>query len=90
MSLPVDTEVGAKFNLINLQDNKLSADDLRKALLEIRHCPSEKNLDVLIGKLDADGDGFIPLEDIKLLIEGEGLGVSCSTVFSVLLYTYTT
>lgn len=38
--------------------------------------PSEKNLDVLIGKLDVDGDGFIPLEDIKTLIEGEGLGVS--------------
>lgn len=37
--------------------------------------PSEKNLDVLIGKLDVDGDGFIPLEDIKTLIEGEGLGV---------------
>lgn len=45
--------------------------------------PSEEHLDVLIGKLDVDGDGFVPVEDIKTLIEGEGLGVRVDHIVGV-------
>ena len=32
-------------------------------------------MDKIIEKLDVDSDGFIPLDDIVSLAEGEGLGI---------------
>ena len=57
------------------EDGKLALIDLKKALREIRHAPSEDKIDVLVGKLDIDKDGFVTLLEILSLAETEGLGV---------------
>lgn len=57
------------------EDGKLALIDLKKALREIRHSPSEDEIDVLVGKLDVDHDGFVTLQEILSLAETEGLGV---------------
>lgn len=70
-----DKEAGAKLNLIELTDGKLSAADLKKALAEINHPPPADKVDAIIDKLDIDHDGYVPMSDIEALAEAEGLGV---------------
>jgi len=71
-----DAEVGNKMNTIAVgEDGKLVLADLKKALREIRHAPSEDQIDVLVDKLDIDHDGFVTLQEILSLAENEGLGV---------------
>jgi LETM1 and EF-hand domain-containing protein 1 len=53
----------------------IQAKDLKSALEVINHRPSGSEIEVLLGKLDPDGDGLIPLEDIVGLAGGEGLGI---------------
>ncbi|GAA6001024.1 hypothetical protein JCM10207_007379 [Rhodosporidiobolus poonsookiae] len=71
-----DTSVGDRLNMFSTDHlGRIRAKDLKSALEVIRHRPSEQEIEVLLEKLDPDGDGFIPLEDILQLAEGEGLGI---------------
>ncbi|BGP38074.1 LETM1 domain-containing protein ylh47 [Rhodotorula kratochvilovae] len=71
-----DTSVGDRLNMFSADhEGKIAAKDLRSALEVINHSPSEDEIKVLLTKLDPDGDGWIPLEDILQLAEGEGLGI---------------
>ncbi|BGP13998.1 hypothetical protein JCM10213_005584 [Rhodosporidiobolus nylandii] len=71
-----DSSVGDRLSMFSPdQEGRISAKDLRSALEVIAHRPSEEEIVVLLDKLDPDGDGFIPLEDILSLAEGEGLGI---------------
>ncbi|GJN88466.1 hypothetical protein Rhopal_001432-T1 [Rhodotorula paludigena] len=71
-----DTSVGDRLNMFSTDhEGKIAAKDLRSALEVIRHRPSEEEIEVLLKKLDPDGDGWIPLDDILHLAEGEGLGI---------------
>ncbi|GAA5929259.1 hypothetical protein JCM3775_002291 [Rhodotorula graminis] len=71
-----DTSVGSRLNMFSANsEGMIAAKDLRSALEVINHRPSEDEIKVLLTKLDPDGDGFIPLDDILQLAEGEGLGI---------------
>lgn len=71
-----DTSVGSRLNMFSTDhEGKIAAKDLRSALEVINHRPSEDEIKVLLTKLDPDGDGWIPLDDILQLAEGEGLGI---------------
>ncbi|KPV75980.1 uncharacterized protein RHOBADRAFT_26208 [Rhodotorula graminis WP1] len=71
-----DASVGSRLNMFSANsEGMIAAKDLRSALEVINHRPSEDEIKVLLTKLDPDGDGFIPLDDILQLAEGEGLGI---------------
>ncbi|BGP53904.1 LETM1 domain-containing protein ylh47 [Rhodotorula sphaerocarpa] len=71
-----DSSVGSRLNMFSTdQEGKIAAKDLKSALEVIAHRPEEKDIDVLLTKLDPDGDGWIPLDDILSLAAGEGLGI---------------
>lgn len=57
---------------------RIAVKDLKIALESIAHRPSDEAIDVLLQKLDVDGDRFVPLDDIVALAEGEGLGIVIS------------
>lgn len=68
--------MGGRLNLFQTDhEGRVSINDLRSAFEVIRHRPSDEHLDVLLGKLDVDGDGYVPLQEIVALAEGEGLGI---------------
>ncbi|KAH8923138.1 LETM1-domain-containing protein [Atractiella rhizophila] len=73
-----DKDVGHRMNIIHVSwDGKISTKDLRSAFETIRHRPSDEAIDVLVSKLDPDGDGYCPLKDLLELMAHpqEGLGV---------------
>ncbi|GAA6026899.1 hypothetical protein JCM8097_005946 [Rhodosporidiobolus ruineniae] len=71
-----DSSVGNRLAMFSPDaEGRIRAKDLKSALEVIAHRPSEEEIEVLLGKLDPDGDGFIPLTDILQLAEGEGLGI---------------
>jgi len=71
-----DAEVGSKMNTINVADDgKIPIADMKKALSEIRHRPSDDQIQILVDKLDVDHDGFVSLQEILDLAEAEGLGI---------------
>ena len=55
-------------------DDKISVEDLKKALAVIKHKPDEEVGRRVIEKLDADKDGFVELEHVIGLVREEGLG----------------
>ncbi|GAA5978059.1 hypothetical protein JCM10908_004213 [Rhodotorula pacifica] len=71
-----DASVGDRLNMFSTDhEGKIAAKDLKSALEVIAHRPEEKDIEVLLTKLDPDGDGWIPLDDILSLAAGEGLGI---------------
>ncbi|GAA5866011.1 hypothetical protein JCM8547_002913 [Rhodosporidiobolus lusitaniae] len=71
-----DSSVGSRLNMFSTDANGcIRAKDLKSALEVINHRPSAGEIEVLLHKLDPDGDGLIPLEDILSLAGGEGLGI---------------
>ncbi|BGP30200.1 LETM1 domain-containing protein ylh47 [Rhodotorula toruloides] len=71
-----DSSVGNRLNMFSTdQEGKIAAKDLKSALEVIAHRPPEEEIEVLLKKLDPDGDGWIPLDDILSLAGGEGLGI---------------
>lgn len=71
-----DSSVGDRLNMFSTDaEGCIQAKDLKSALEVINHRPSGGEIEVLLGKLDPDGDGLIPLEDIVGLAGGEGLGI---------------
>ncbi|GAA5842702.1 hypothetical protein JCM11251_002327 [Rhodosporidiobolus azoricus] len=71
-----DTSVGDRLNMFSTDsEGRISAKDLKSALEVIQHRPKDEEITVLLEKLDPDGDGWIPLDDILSLAEGEGLGI---------------
>lgn len=71
-----DASVGDRLNMFSTDhEGKIAAKDLKSALEVIAHSPDEKDIEVLLTKLDPDGDGWIPLDDILSLAAGEGLGI---------------
>ncbi|GAA5970146.1 hypothetical protein JCM11641_000285 [Rhodosporidiobolus odoratus] len=71
-----DTSVGDRLSMFTADsEGRIQAKDLKSALEVIQHRPKDEEIAVLLGKLDPDGDGWIPLDDILSLAEGEGLGI---------------
>ncbi|BGP22934.1 MRS7 family protein [Rhodotorula toruloides] len=71
-----DSSVGNRLNMFSTDhEGKIAAKDLKSALEVIAHRPPEEEIEVLLKKLDPDGDGWIPLDDILSLAGGEGLGI---------------
>lgn len=66
-----DSSVGSRLNMFSTDhEGKIAAKDLRSALEVIAHRPEEKDIEVLLTKLDPDGDGWIPYV-LAQLIPGE-------------------
>ena len=56
-----DASVGDRLNMFSTDhEGKIAAKDLKSALEVIAHRPDEKDIEVLLTKLDPDGDGWIP------------------------------
>ncbi|KZT52058.1 LETM1-domain-containing protein [Calocera cornea HHB12733] len=71
-----DEKVGSSLQLISCNPQGLiSINDLKQALRVIKHHPDEETIEGLVGKLDVDKDGFVPLEHVLELARGEGLGI---------------
>ncbi|KAI5476504.1 MRS7 family protein [Pseudohyphozyma bogoriensis] len=71
-----DKEFGGHLNMFSPDHlGRIRIKDLKSALEVIRHRPSDEAIKVLLGKLDVDGDGFVPVQEIVDLAEGEGLGI---------------
>ncbi|KAM0756277.1 LETM1-domain-containing protein [Meredithblackwellia eburnea MCA 4105] len=74
-----DNEVGSKLHMFETDhEGKISTRDLKSALEVIAHRPTDEAIQVLLQKLDVDGDTFVPLAEIVALAEGEGLGIVLS------------
>lgn len=74
-----DNSVGSRLNMFEVDyQGRIAVKDLKIALESIAHRPSDEAIDVLLQKLDVDGDRFVPLDDIVALAEGEGLGIVIS------------
>ncbi|PIL30518.1 transporter [Ganoderma sinense ZZ0214-1] len=70
-----DSRVGSSLQMISrTPDDKISVEDLEKALAVIKHKPDEDVGHKVIEKLDADKDGFVELEHVLGLVREEGLG----------------
>ncbi|TBU46975.1 LETM1-domain-containing protein [Dichomitus squalens] len=70
-----DSRVGSSLQMISrTPDDKISVEDLEKALAVIKHKPDEEVGHKVIEKLDADKDGFVELEHVLGLVREEGLG----------------
>ncbi|KAI1788491.1 LETM1-domain-containing protein [Ganoderma leucocontextum] len=70
-----DSRVGSSLQMISrTHDDKISVEDLEKALAVIKHRPDEEIGHMVIEKLDADKDGFVELEHVLGLVREEGLG----------------
>ena len=70
-----DSRVGSSLQMISrTPDDKISVEDLEKALAVIKHKPDEEVGHKVIEKLDADKDGFVELEHLLGLVREEGLG----------------
>lgn len=67
-----DQEVSNKMDKFECPEGKISVKNLRTAFEQIRHRPDDDTITALIEKLDVDGDGFVPLDDVTSLAEVEG------------------
>ena len=71
-----DSRVGSSLQMISsTSDDKISVEDLEKALAVIKHKPDEEVGHKVIEKLDADKDGYVELEHLLGLVREEGLGM---------------